>query len=538
MKTLLIGLDAASPAVVERLFDVSDLPHLRSIFEEGVNGVLESQIPPWTGSAWPSLYTGTNPGKHGVFGFLTFDGYEWDVINATDVREYTLWELLARHGQSSVVVNVPVTHPPRSFDGALVPGYAAPENPECHPPEMLDDIRQHVGDYRVYPPHEGGSEEISLAQKIDEYQTLVRMRGDAFRYLVDRFEPQFGFLQFQVTDTVFHECPGEFNAVQRVYESVDEQLGTILETCTLDNILVVSDHGIGEYTGYQFHVNEFLRRRGMLTSMQGGSGMPDWTTIRDGRLRGETSTPDIAHRTFRATITAMARTGLTTARIKALLETINLDNLVGRYVGEDIIRAGTEQVDFPNSQAYVRDAVELGVRINLEGRDLGGTVPPEDYEAVRTSLIESLANVQTPDGEAVFEEVAPRDEFFHGPEVDRAVDIVTVPRQFEHALSTRLTDDLFLEPSEPWNHKRDGVIAAMGEAIDPKVPLGDAGLLDVAPTVLASLGVPWGDHMDGAPLPIVPATSEYSYPSFEPGTRIATNDQTVEQRLSDHGYLE
>ena len=66
MQTLLIGIDAGCRSVLEPLFEEDALPHLASIFDEGSSGPLESQLPPWTPSAWPSLYTGVNPGKHGV----------------------------------------------------------------------------------------------------------------------------------------------------------------------------------------------------------------------------------------------------------------------------------------------------------------------------------------------------------------------------------------------------------------------------------------------------------------------------------------
>ena len=76
LRTLLIGVDAAYLPVLEPLFDDGDLPTLERVFKEGASGSLKSQIPPWAASAWPSLFTGTNPGKHGIFDFLTFEGYE------------------------------------------------------------------------------------------------------------------------------------------------------------------------------------------------------------------------------------------------------------------------------------------------------------------------------------------------------------------------------------------------------------------------------------------------------------------------------
>jgi predicted AlkP superfamily phosphohydrolase/phosphomutase len=171
---LLVGVDAACHDVLDPLFRDGELPTLQSIFGRGVDGPLESQIPPWTPSAWPSLYTGTNPGKHGVFGFLNFEGYEWDVANATHVTSRPLWQLLDQHGHSSVVVNVPMTHPPRPFDGALVPGYVAPEEPQCHPEGLMSDVEETVGEYRIYSESQDGPADA------ETFRDFAMTRGEVF----------------------------------------------------------------------------------------------------------------------------------------------------------------------------------------------------------------------------------------------------------------------------------------------------------------------------------------------------------------------
>src|SRR6056297_2014786 len=148
VQTVLLGLDAACLPVLDRLSNAGVIPTIDRLMSDGYVEELESHLPPWTPSAWPSLYTGVNPGKHGVFGFLTFDGYDWDVVDRTDVKEHALWELIDRQGYRSVVVNVPVTHPAREIDGAVVPGYVAPEEPTCVPADALSA----ADDYRIYPP--------------------------------------------------------------------------------------------------------------------------------------------------------------------------------------------------------------------------------------------------------------------------------------------------------------------------------------------------------------------------------------------------
>jgi len=532
LRTLLVGIDAACLPVVEPLFEDGDLPTLRALFTDGTGGSLKSQIPPWTASAWPSLYTGMNPGKHGVFGFLEFEGYDWDVVNATSVSERGLWELLDWHGLTSVVVNVPVTEPPRPFDGALIPGYTAHEDPAAHPEGILGDVRDAIGDYRMYS--EGKLDDDA----VDQCQSFVRMRGEAFRYLANSFDPDFGFLQFQQTDTIFHESPGDDDLVRAVYREVDRQIAQTLDACDPATVIVVSDHGIGRCEGREFRVNELLRDEGFVETTVDESGMPTWVTLREQQLQGETSKQSRAYSVLGSAVRVAAAFGMTIQRVTRLLEALGLTDVVASLIPDDVQRAGTEQVDFEESRAYMRDSVELGVRINLEGREPAGTVPESDYEAVRRELIDALESVTTPGGEPVFEDVAPREEYFQGPHTADAVDIVTVPADFNQYLSAQLYRKRFGEPTEPYTHKRHGLIAARGPTIDTTVTWSEAHLFDVAPTVLSTLDVPWDERMDGSPLPFVTETDPRQYPSVEPRDRLQTDDETVEKRLADLGYIE
>jgi len=72
MQTLLLGLDGTCRSILAPLFEDRVMLRVEALFDDddGRVGPLTSQLPPWTPSAWPSLYTGVNPGKHGVFGFL------------------------------------------------------------------------------------------------------------------------------------------------------------------------------------------------------------------------------------------------------------------------------------------------------------------------------------------------------------------------------------------------------------------------------------------------------------------------------------
>nr|WP_097009727.1 alkaline phosphatase family protein [Natronoarchaeum philippinense]SNZ16956.1 Predicted phosphohydrolase or phosphomutase, AlkP superfamily [Natronoarchaeum philippinense] len=532
MRTLLIGIDAACSRVLDPLFDAGVTPTLRDIFEDGVSGRLDSQIPPWTPSAWPSVYTGVNPGKHGAYSFLSFDGYDWDVVNRSDVEEYALWELLDRHGLSSVVVNVPVTHPPSEIDGAVVPGYIAPEDPECHPAGVLEDIRSEIGDYRIYGERGGDADEQAA-----EYCELTRMRGRAFSYLADRFDPDFGFVQFQQTDTVFHEHPDRWDIVEEIYATVDEEIAAIVEDHDPDTVLVVSDHGIGEYDGYEFRINEFLDEQGYIERTAGDGGMPSWSSIARNELQTGRTDGNSGRSPLERSLSMAAKVGITSQRLAAVVERLGLTEFVLDRVSTDTVRAATEQVDFERSTAYMRSRIELGVRINLQGREPGGVVAPEEYDAVRDRLISSLRSVETPDGDPMFDAVVPRERLFEGKRLEAAPDVVTVPADFDNFLSASLLGEQFAAPSDPWNHKIDGAFAAAGEAIGDADPTS-AHLFDVAPTVLATMGVPASDRMDGAAMPFVEPSGTTEYPTYDRATTVSTDDDGVEQQLTSLGYLE
>jgi predicted AlkP superfamily phosphohydrolase/phosphomutase len=236
-------------------------------------------------------------------------------------------------------------------------------------------------------------------------------------------------------------------------------------------------------------------------------------------------------------IGAAAQVGITPARAGRALRAAGLEGLVKRVIPADARRAGTEQVDFAESTAYMRSRIELGLRMNVEGREPDGIVPQSEYESVREELIGLLSDVETPDGEAMFEAVGPREEYFWGPHADEGVDVVMVPNEFEQFVSADFKGEVFGPPTEPWNHKIDGMIAISGESVDGDADLSEAHLFDVAPTICAALGVPRSDRMDGDVLPAVEATEEYGYPELD-GTVRETNDEEIEDRLSALGYLE
>lgn len=533
VRTIVFGIDAICDGVLSRL-PPGTTPSINAIRRRGASGALESQLPPWTPSAWPSLYTGVNPGKHGVYGFLRFDGYDWSIVNGSDVREHAIWDLLTLQGLSSVIVNVPVTHPAKPCNGVILPGYTAPAEPMCYPRDLLEDVRDAIGGYHLYTREM--SEGASKAERIDGFLELIGMRGKAFRYLLEREQPEFGFVQFQQSDTIFHEFPSDSEAIEQVYARIDEEIARTLDAVNTQTVMIVSDHGIGPIHGFEVRPNTILRDNGYVLGSTEWD-LPSWTTIaRNGFRDGSNNPEDSGTTAVERLLTIMARMGITSQRIGDILKRVHLDTFVLRFVPSDIVNAARKHIDFAQSTAYMRDRIELGIRINLEDREPAGVVSRGDYERVRTEIIDIFSTLETPDGKPAFELVCPREEIFHGPYVDEAPDIVLVPRKFDHFISASLLNDSFDESREPWNHKFHGLVAIAGDSID-SAPIENAHILDIAPTVLASLDIPPSDRMDGTVLPVLDDVTPIEYSQYQ-GERKNVVSESIEQRLTNLGYLE
>src|SRR5262245_35316581 len=66
-RILLIGLDSADADLIERWCQEGYLPTLQSLRQAGIWGRLGTTAEVMHVSAWPSIYTGTTPGKHGMY---------------------------------------------------------------------------------------------------------------------------------------------------------------------------------------------------------------------------------------------------------------------------------------------------------------------------------------------------------------------------------------------------------------------------------------------------------------------------------------
>jgi len=540
VRTIVVGFDALDFAYLDRFAE--SLPTFRRLRKDGIEASLESTLPPWTGSAWPSMYTGTDPSYHGVYDFFANNRYpdKTTVITRNDVCQPAIWNYLSDEGIPSVVLNVPVTHPAEPIEGALIPGYLAPEDVGGYPDGIRDDLSAALGEeYRIYSRAETAADPD---EKLTGYLELIDLRRRAATELLTSREWEVAILEVQKTDAVFHNFDDEA-AHRQVYRAADEFLASILDAVDQPvNVVVCSDHGMGRKRGYAIYLNEILRDHGYVEAVADGSerSLASVKTELTGEAGDDGSRRGQVARAATGLQSALRRVGVTPADVYAAARRLGIGDALKAAVPSDVVGETAKVVDWHSSAAYCRSSAELGVRINLEGREPAGQVPRERYDEVRASIIELLRDVRTPDGRPAFERVVPREHVYDGPFVDKACDVVVVPRGMNNTIGTKIYGRHF-HGIDLYDHKPAGVFVASGPYFETDVGISSLSLVDVAPIIFGLCRRPVPDRMTGTvPDGLVSrsvSTGEYGDIDYGTSSHSDLGEDSMTERLQDLGYL-
>jgi predicted AlkP superfamily phosphohydrolase/phosphomutase len=163
--------------------------------------------------------------------------------------------------------------------------------------------------------------------------------------------------------------------------------------------------------------------------------------------------------------------------------------------------------------AFVNNNRCGAIRLNLKGREPHGSVEPgADAAALIERLKQELLALHDPvSGEPIVARVFTADEAFGASRHPDLPDLICVFRtdlgMLERCVSPSLAGEVHVPAHHPHaprsgDHTTHSRLWASGPSLRPAQVGGPANVLDIAPTVLAALGVALPGGLDGRPLVI------------------------------------
>jgi len=279
MRILVIGLDCGAPELV---FGNGRLENLRRLMDRGCYGRLESVIPPITVPAWMCMAHSRDAGSLGVYGFRNRTSFAYDglgVVNSRSISAPAIWDCLDQPGKQAVIVGVPPSYPPRKVNGVSIGCFLTPDPARSeftHPAGLKTVLHDLVGDYPVdvtgFRTDDKQWLRTAIVDMTKKHFTVIRhllkeIDWHYFQFVeigLDRI--QHGFWKFHDRQHRQYVAGNPFESVVLdYYKYLDDEIGTLFEFITDDDIvLVASDHGAQRLDG-GFCVNEWLCREGLLT---------------------------------------------------------------------------------------------------------------------------------------------------------------------------------------------------------------------------------------------------------------------------------
>jgi len=479
-RVTLIGLDGVGLPLVEHWCKAGELPGFSALMEECSWCETKTTIPNVSPTAWTSILTGVNPGKHGIYGFVKrrAKSYSPRPISRNDMRAPPLWRLLSENGLKSAWVGIPFIYPPEPIRGILIAGLGTPSKRSSftYPPELREEILARYPDFDV----DFSEDEIELSKDIKKSLPKIDRVTDAsikiFKDLRSDEEYRLVGVVFRALDVLQHYVRDPQSLLPYL-RRFDELILHCKETLGPSEVLVVcSDHGFRKVHS-SFRINNWLHSIGLM------------------RLKGKP---------------LLGSFGIQAEVFQKLLVSLGLRGLVWRIkrsrLAERVLRVAPSQdylssdVDWPATEAYYLGNAGGAVFLNIKGREPAGAVErgPRYSEVVDKIITEIQKAVDPRTGLKPVGRVYKNSEVYSGS-LDNAPDVLFEENEgYSIAGGYDYSDQCFTEiKSREGDHSTKGILFVRGNNIRRGQRLSELTVYDIAPTILQILGVPIPSHFDG-----------------------------------------
>ena len=405
ISVLAIAVDAAEPTFIRHLMDRGELPKLKSLLDGGKWLRVKSPAHLGSGSVWPTFIAGQSPSVHGVYGEWLWDPTLMSVTRYDGKRVTPFWKNLVEHGVSVGVLDLPFMPLIGFSKGFEISEWGAHDIVDgatrFAPVSIANTVAQHS-------PHplqtrleiSGPGDNRGLEQVGNICLNGIATRGKLTRALLAETRPQLAIIGFPELHHSAHylwhqvevDAPAYRNAgagrfmstrptMSDIYQALDRQVGELVEMVGPEtSIMVFSLHGMRPAFGIPSFLTAWLCEQGFCR-------LNDW---RDQSWRGR------ARSSF-ATLKRHAP-----VKLKKLYYSMLPRDITYRLASTTIMPG----YDWAHTRAFALPTDQHGwIRVNLIGREAGGTVLAVNYDDTCNELERALSDLRSDRGELLVDKV-------------------------------------------------------------------------------------------------------------------------------------
>jgi predicted AlkP superfamily phosphohydrolase/phosphomutase len=492
-RVAVIALDGFDPESIARYIEAGWLPELAKAFSRARQVELQSLGGLFLNSPWPCAVSGVAVENHGIHAFRPIRSGTLDIVEGADRHVPTpFWETAVRAGLRASVLDVPVCGPPpgeASLEGLRFLEWGTHPNarmPGSYPGSLLSEIVDRHG------PHPCRDDDPAL-MTVEELTAVqirlcegIRARERIIVDMLDHDQADLVVAAFSEGHIAGHQfmnltVPGHprYEAGvaaelgdklrRRVLEAVDAAVGRILERLPPETtVLVACMGGLRATFGGSYFLEDMLRRTGLTASVA--------------------VQPSLAQRLWR----------LIPERIRQVGRR-RMTGLVRRHADSQFWAS----FDWSATRAFALPWTYDGyLRVNQRGREPHGIVAPGAERAELLDQIEAMLGelrIAGTDKPAV-RQVVRTQEVYAGCKSAELPDLMVLwnnGQPIDAIESPRVGRIRNRDIGPRGSHTDPGTVFAWGPEIATGPTISGIRDIDIAPTVLALLGIAAPEGLDG-----------------------------------------
>jgi predicted AlkP superfamily phosphohydrolase/phosphomutase len=510
-RTAFIGLDACDVHVAREFARQGDMPVLAGLLQTAAVQPTIAPLGFFVGAVWVSSWTGLSPANHRFLCSGQIRGGGYEAFWAGPVRERAVWNTVSEAGGRVAVLDAPHSTVVEPINGVFLAEW------DCHdrhqpqvvssPASFVDEVTERFGPQPVNSlrlPQQFAApcdykHRAGLRRTVAEEQALFADFQDGLQRKAALSVDLLGRENWDLFYSVFAEshCAGhqfwkyhdpthrEYNAeahaalggdpLRSIYSALDRAIGEVIAAAGPDATVYVNlSHGMQSHYDGTCLLDPVLWRLD-----EYASGLDELGS-------------------FSKALDVVANTMPRGARRRTLASAFDARRRLQSRAGP--IGADGRPVDIPGWGARRRwwmqpnDSVHGAIRLNLEGREANPRVRRAHKAAIEGWLanrLYELVNVAT--GEPAIEKVHFTDDHYPRTAGDAMGDLIidwnrSAPIDSVWSPATGVVH----APYEEWrtgDHHPEGLLLVAGPDVTPGVRPNPIPVMDIAPTLAASLDV-------------------------------------------------